>query len=458
METCMTSVASNSGSALPKGSSSTKDLMSLSLEGFIDYLKEKSIERFFIITDPKTGELKSSHKELQSVLEFSKQDQRDFDSHEALFFMRPKRYDALFGAFIHRTNRGQGHGGARFWSYPSFESFYRDGLRLSQGMTHKNSLAYLWWGGGKGIIAQTSRFDKDDPEVRDYLFQEYGKFLSSLQGCYYSAEDVGVREADLRSMFKTTRFMTCIPAELGGSGNPSLRTAQGVLKAMQAAGDFLGWKGVEGKKVVIQGLGNVGFNLTQFLFEAKVGQVIASDISEKSVRAAESKFSGQNFEARLSQLSDNSILEEDCDILAPCATGAVINEKNIPSLRTKVLCGGANNILEDPSRDDRLLFERGIVYVPDFLANRMGIVNCSNEQYGYVDPDPEMQKHLSFDWEHSVYQTSLRVLKEAKEKSLPTAQIAIKQANELSKEMHPIYEHRGQKIITSLVESNWARA
>ncbi len=121
----------------------------------------------------------------------------------------------------------------------------------------------------------------------------------------------------------------------------------------------------------------------------------------------------------------------------------------------KIVCGAANNQLEDSERDDRLLQKHDICYVPDFLTNRMGIVNCANEQYGYMNDDPFFEKHLSTDWEYSVYQTTLRVLGESRKTGDPPAQVAIRQADELSLQPHPIFGHRGKQIIDSLVADRW---
>ena len=124
-------------------------------------------------------------------------------------------------------------------------------------------------------------------------------------------------------------------------------------------------------------------------------------------------------------------------------------------LKAKVLCGAANNQLEDLERDGRALFERSITYVPDFLTNRMGIVNCANEQYGYVNNDPEIKQHFSKDWKHSIYNVTQKVLKESKSSNIPAAEIALKIADELSMELHPIFGHRGKQIINSLVDNEW---
>ena len=124
-------------------------------------------------------------------------------------------------------------------------------------------------------------------------------------------------------------------------------------------------------------------------------------------------------------------------------------------LKAKIICGAANNQLEDTRRDGKLLFEKGVTYVPDFLANRMGIVTCANEQYGYINSDPLVELHFNKDWEHSIYNRTIQVLSESKNMKRPKAEIALTMSDKLSKENHPVFGHRGKEIVKSLVESNW---
>ena len=153
-----------------------------------------------------------------------------------------------------------------------------------------------------------------------------------------------------------------------------------------------------------------------------------------------------------------SLFETGCDIFSPNATGAVLNERTIPKIKAKIVCGAANNQLEDSARDDALLHDRGILYVPDFLTKSMSLVNCANEQYGYVNSDPLFEQHLSRDWKHSIHVTALEVLGAARDAGEPTAKIALKMADELSLVDHPVFGHRGRRIIASLVEDRWYEA
>jgi len=430
-------------------------LVRLSPSDFVGFLRQEKIRRFYFVYDMMNKHVQSSHPQLQPLAEFIHGDRRDFAEHEGLFFQVTEKYDTLQGAFVHRTCRGQAAGGVRFWTYEAVEDYLRDGLRLSRGMTHKNALAGLWWGGGKGVMARRPDVDSENPEVRRYLYSEYGRFISSLRGCYVTAEDVGTTVADIAAVFSRTRFTTCIPEDWGGSGNPSVPTARGVVCAMEAALEFLKMGGLRGKTIAIQGMGNVGGPLIRFLFEKGIRKIIACDINARLSDSLRQTSIGLDLEIRTVSCGDDSIFGEECDIFSPNATGAILNPRTIPLLKAKIVCGAANNQLEDPNRDDSALLDRGVAYVPDFLANRMGIVNAADEQYGYVSNDLLFERHLSRDWEHSVFQTTLRVLRESKETGDPTGRIAVRQAEKLSLESHPIFGHRGRLIIDSLVADRW---
>jgi leucine dehydrogenase len=431
------------------------DLVRLGPLEFVAFLRRQKIRRFCFVYEPDTQRVLSSHPQLQPLAEFIAGDRRDFAAHEGLFFQVTERTDTLQGAFVHRTCRGQAAGGVRYWTYDTVEEYVRDGLRLAKGMTHKNALAGLWWGGGKGVMARRPDVDPENPEIRKYLYSEYGLFISSLKGCYVTAEDVGTTVADIAGVFSRTRFTTCIPEEWGGSGNPSVPTARGVVSAMEAALEFLGKGELKGKSVAVQGMGNVGGPLIRLLFEKGVGRIVACDIDPRRAEALRHESAGLELDVLAVPSGDDSIFREECDIFSPNATGAVLNPRTIPLLKAKIVCGAANNQLEDPKRDDTALFDRGVVYVPDFLANRMGIVNAANEQYGYITGDPLFERHLSKDWEHSVFGTTLRVLEESKTTGVPSGKIAVQLAERLSLEPHPIFGHRGRQIIRSLVSDRW---
>ena len=421
-----------------------------------EWLGEQGIRRFYCAWDADAGRVRTSHAVLEPVAAFLAGDRRDFRGHEGLFFEVSPSTGALMGVFVHDTHRGQAQGGTRYWEYATVEDYLRDGLRLAVGMTQKNALAGLWWGGGKGVIARNSGDAREEPERRAALFRDYGRLVSSLGGAYVAAEDVGTTPADLAHIFEATRFTTCIPPEVGGSGNPSAATAAGVVRGMEAALGFRGEGSLEGKTVAVQGLGHVAEALVELLLERGVRRVVASELREGRLEAVASRIPDPRLALRRAAPGDASLLAEECDLLAPCATGAVLGPATIPELRCRIVCGAANNQLEDAARDDRALWERGITYVPDFLVNRMGIVNCANEQCGVMADDPWILRHLGDDWEHSIYRTTARVLRLAEERGESPGAVAVELADELAREPHPVFGHRGRQIIDRVLRGGWA--
>lgn len=432
------------------------DLKDLSPAALCDLLTGEGIRRFYLVWDEEAGSVRASHPLLAPLARLLEGDRRDFDRHEGVFVQVAPDTGVLQSAVVHRTCRGQGAGGVRFWRYDTVEGFLRDGLRLARGMTHKNALAGLWWGGGKGVMAkETGR--AGDPASRRRVYEEYGELITSLQGCYVTAEDVGTAVEDMAAVFARTRFTTCIPPSLGGSGNPSVPTARGVVRGMEAALAHLGMGTLAGKTIAVQGLGHVGEPLLGFLCEKGVARVIGSDIDPSRRAALAALFPDLDLEVRTVERGDNSILAEAADIIAPCATGGILGPATIPQIRARIVCGAANNQLEDPERDDRTLHERGILYVPDFLVNRMGIVNCADEQYGFVDPDPRIEQHLGDTWDNSVYNLALAVFAASQQTGATTARVAVDLAEQRSREAHPLWGHRGAQIIRSLVRSGWEK-
>lgn len=452
----------------------TQSILERTPEEVARALRAQKIKRFYIVTDPQSQTVRASHPILDEVAEALTADQRDFDGHEGIFGEVSAYEDLIHGAFVHRTVRGQGQGGTRFWGYQRFGDFITDGVRLSRGMTYKNALAGIWWGGGKGVISCPPTFDRSLTSSRHQVFQEYGRFISSLRGCYITAEDVGTTTDDMASIFSETRFITCIPRARGGSGNPSAMTALGVIRGMEAALDSLAGinrmgqeptpreSPLQGKHVVVQGAGHVGEVIISLALKSGA-RVTATDINASRLNLLRDQWHGSPVELVCTRPGDLTPLDLPCDVLCPAATGGALNPETIPQIRAPIVCGAANNQLEDPERDGPALAERGVIYLPDFLVNRMGIVNCANEQYGYVDQDSVLARHLDYTWERSVYQTSLQVLARAHHEGVSTHQAAVQSAEELSQITHPIWGHRGQEIIgnlgeSSAVEGAWAHS
>ncbi len=431
------------------------DLVRMSPRELVRFLLDSGIRRFHIVPEPDTGVPRASHAALAPLAELVASDRRDHLGHEGLFFQVSREHPTLQGAFVHRTCRGQAAGGVRFWSYDSVEDYLRDGLRLAVGMTRKNALAGLWWGGGKGVMARDPGVDARDAAVRASLYREYGELMTALRGCYVTAEDVGTSVEDMAHVFATTRFTTCIPPALGGSGNPSVPTARGVIAGMEAALEHAGTPGLAGRSVAVQGTGHVGEPLIRFLLERGVERIEAADVDPAVVDRVRADVADPRLVARAVPFGDDSILAAACDILAPCATGAVLNPRTIPTIRARVVCGAANNQLEDPERDDRALHARGVLYVPDFLTNRMGIVTCADEQAGYVPDDPILERHLAPDGKDSIRRTVLEVLATSRSSGEPPSSVATAIADRRSLELHPVFGHRGAAIVRGLVADRW---
>jgi glutamate dehydrogenase/leucine dehydrogenase len=227
---------------------------------------------------------------------------------------------------------------------------------------------------------------------------------------------------------------------------------------MEAALEHLGMGTLEGKTVVMQGLGNVSLYMVGELEQRKVKKIVGADITGTTLERVQRRYPNAPLDVRVVPPGDTSIFAEPGDVFAPNAVGAILNPRTIPSIRTPIVCGAANNQLEDPKRDADALHEHGALYVPDFLANRMGIVNCANEQYGRLENDPAIYGHLDRETPTGIHKRCREVFARAKESGRTPADEAGVLADELSHELHPIWGHRSQQIINHLVESGWAEA
>jgi glutamate dehydrogenase/leucine dehydrogenase len=422
---------------------------------FIELMRSNDCQRVWWVWDPATETVKVSHPFLREIAEWMQDDPVDYQRHEGVFLQIGQKTGALQGAFVHNTVRGQAAGGVRFWRYENLRDYLLDGIRLAKGMTHKNALAGLWWGGGKGVIARPDDLSHRNPQFRQQLFREYGDLMTSLRGCYVTAEDVGVNTADMAQLYSRSRFTTCIPAELGGSGNPSIPTARGVVCAMEAALSTLKMGDLQGKTIAIQGYGNVGIPMIRYLLERNVSRIVAADVDEVRREQVSREIMDSRLELRLVDHDDNSILKEEADILSPCATGGTLNCDTIPHIKAAIVCGAANNQLKDPVNDGPLLVQHGITYVPDFLANRMGIVNCADEQNGYVPDDQDFLRHFAEDWEYGIPQLTHRILESADSSGAATDVEAVRLAEDFATRPHPLAGHRGRRIIDGLIGDRW---
>jgi leucine dehydrogenase len=274
---------------------------------------------------------------------------------------------------IHSTALGPALGGTRFYPYPSEDEALFDVLRLARGMTYKAAAAGLDLGGGKAVIIGDPRTQGPESER---LFRAYGRIVDSLQGRYITAEDVGTTSSDMEMIRRETRWALGIPVPEGGSGDPSPATARGVVGAMRAVAEHLwGSDDLRGRRVAVQGVGKVGSVAATLLLEAG-SEVVVSDAYAPTADAVAAALG-------VKVVEPDEILAVDCDFLAPCALGAVLNRDTIPHLACRAIVGSANNQLLD-EEDAEAIAGRGILYAPDFVVNAGGLINVSEELRGYA--------------------------------------------------------------------------
>lgn len=302
-----------------------------------------------------------------------------FDDHERVVFCKDKLTGLNAIIAIHSTVLGPGAGGARQWAYASEDDALYDVLRLSQGMSFKNAMAGLNFGGGKAVIIKGADF-----EATDALYERFGDFVDGLDGDYITAEDVGMSPGIMQIIATRTRHVTGLPTSGGkAGGDPSPKTAFGIFRGIEAAVRFkLGRDDVAGTSVAVQGVGNVGYHLCRLLNDAGATLVV-SDLDEAKVKRVCDEFG-----AASAPLDD--ILFSEVDVIAPCALGAVLTERSIPRIRAPIVAGGANNQLETGD-DGQRLGDAGILYAPDYVINGGGIINVACEYEGTVDNDGVME-------------------------------------------------------------------
>jgi len=263
---------------------------------------------------------------------------------------------------VHSTRLGTAAGGTRMKHYPRLEDALADGMRLAEAMSFKFASVAFPHGGGKAVIALPSP-EIPQGDARRRLMREYGAFINSLGGLYSAAPDMNTSAADMDVIGEVTPYVFCRTEAAGGSGDTAPDTAVGVLHGIKGACRFaFGSDDLSGRTVAVQGAGGVGGRLIDLLKDEGT-TVIASDVDQ-----------GRASDKGVRTVSPDSILTTECDVLAPCAVGGVINARSIPTLRCKVIAGGANNQLETPADADRLR-ERGIVYAPDFVINAGGVLH-----------------------------------------------------------------------------------
>jgi len=294
---------------------------------------------------------------------------------------------------IHDTSLGPALGGTRFYPYANEDAALRDVLRLAKGMTLKSAAAGLDFGGGKAVIV-------GDPATlwSKGLIRAYGREVNTLGGRYVTAEDVGTTVEDMVLVSKETPYVSGLPFDLGGSGDPSPATARGVMAALRAIGERLWGTGdLEGRRVAVQGIGKVGMDLVRRLTEVGAETIVADP------NTAAVEFATEAYGSTSVALDD--IYDVNCDVFSPCALGATLNEETIPRLRCAAIAGSANNQLA-VDWDMDAITDRGILYAPDFVVNAGGVINIAVEADGYSPERSAVMVDRIYDNLAAVFETA----------------------------------------------------
>ena len=330
--------------------------------------------------------------------------------HEQVVFCRNDDVGLRAIIAIHSTALGPALGGTRLYNYASESDALRDVLRLSRGMTYKAAMAGLDLGGGKAVIM-------GDLSVKsEGLFRAFGRHIESFAGRYISAEDMNTTVDDMNTISRETKHVTGHAAYQGGSGDPSPVTAWGVFHGVRACLEVAtGSPDVAGRKVAIQGMGNVGYLLARYLHEQ--GAILYyTDISQRRLKTVTDAFGG-------TVLDNEDFYGADVDVLAPCAIGGVINQRTIPKIKAPIIAGGANNQLDRETEDGEALAERGVIYAPDYVINAGGLINVYSELRHY--PAEKAMADAA-----NIFDTVKRVINKARQDGTTTAAASNRMAEE----------------------------
>ncbi|AGA78021.1 Glu/Leu/Phe/Val family dehydrogenase [Echinicola vietnamensis] len=329
--------------------------------------------------------------------------------HEQLVicYDEPTGLKAIIG--VHNTVLGPALGGTRMWNYTSEQEAITDVLRLSRGMTFKAAISGLNIGGGKAVII-------GDPKLKSEAFlRRFGRFVESLGGRYITAEDVNMKTRDMEYIAMETSHVTGLPEIHGGGGDPSPVTAYGAYLGMKAsAKKAFGTDALKGKKVAVQGIGQVGRHLIDHLVK-EGAEIYVTDIFEDRLKEVATATGA-------TVVAPDEIYDVNMDIYAPCALGATVNDKTIDRLKCSVIAGAANNQLEDEQKHGQLLLEKGVVYAPDFLINAGGLINVYAEYLGGYNREAAYQQA------EKIYDTCLAILNKSEKERIPAQQAAIELA------------------------------
>ncbi|MFN7911270.1 MAG: Glu/Leu/Phe/Val dehydrogenase dimerization domain-containing protein [Bacteroidota bacterium] len=328
-------------------------------------------------------------------------------NHEQILFCNDNATGLKAIIAVHNTILGPSLGGTRFWNYNNEAEALTDVLRLSRGMTYKSSVAGINLGGGKAVIIGDPKKLKNEA-----LLRRFGKFVNSLGGKYITAEDVAMTSRDMEIIKMETDYVSGLPENMGGSGDPSPVTAYGVYVSMKAsARETWGNDSLNGKKVLVQGIGHVGEVLVSHLTK-EGAKVYVNDINQERLKEVANKYKAE-------VVSADTMFDLDIDIYAPCALGATINDNTLSKLKCKIICGAANNQLADETIHGEAVGQKGILYAPDFVVNAGGIINVYYELDGY-------NRERALAHAEKIYDTTFNLFQLAKAEKIATYKAANK--------------------------------
>jgi leucine dehydrogenase len=290
----------------------------------------------------------------------------EFDGHEDVVFFADDAAGLRAILALHDTTLGPGLGGCRVFPYGSPEEALRDVLKLSRAMTYKAACAGVPFGGGKCVVIADPDYDKSTE-----LLLALGGHLARFDGTFYLGEDVGTSTQDMAVIHRRAPNVVGLPEEMGGSGDPSVWTAEGCVVGMQAAVKFaLGLDSMADLRVVVQGVGNVGRRLARAL-AARGARLAVSDVRTDLATEVAAECGAE-------VVPPDGIFDVEGDVFAPCALGGVLNHTTVGRLRARVIAGCANNQLAAPAIGEALT-RRGILYVPDYVINAGGMIRLAAE-------------------------------------------------------------------------------
>lgn len=331
-------------------------------------------------------------------------DHAEFAGHERIIHVIDRVSGLRAIIALHDRTLGPAVGGCRVYPYASEQDALADVLRLSKGMTYKNALAGLPFGGGKSVIIA------DPAHKSREMIGAFGRAVNELHGQYWTGEDVNFGADDAEVLAAHTPYVLGRTKGTVNTGDPSPFTAGGVFAAMKGAlAHVFGNNSLTGRRVAIQGIGGVGYHLAKLVREAG-GELIVADVRSESTERA-----GRDFGATI--VPSEVIVDQQCDVFAPCAMGGTINEDSVPRLKARIVCGAANNQLSNPVAG-RLLLDRGIAYAPDYVVNAGGILNAFGDFSGHYDVDVVWTKV------NAISETVMKILHAADRERRPTHEIA----------------------------------